>query len=86
MESTCANNFLPIFVHCHRLDKGCEDGMRAGADEVHAGRCHVPIVRAIVNDSLHFIVISHVPLRRILEERLSLILSYLQLCLPARVK
>ena len=86
MESTCPNNFLSIFVHRHRLNKGCKYGMRAGADEVHAGRCHVPIIRAIIDDSLHLIVIGNVPLCRVLEERLSLVLSYLQLGLPAGVK
>ena len=46
----------------------------------------MPIMRAIVNDGKNLVVVAHMPLCGSLEEGLALILTNLQLSLPARVQ
>ena len=57
MESTRANDFLPIFMNCRRLDESSEDSVRARTDQIHAGRRHMSVMRALLDDSEDIFVV-----------------------------
>ena len=44
MESTRANDFLPILMNCRRLDESREDSVGARADQIHAGSRHMSVM------------------------------------------
>ena len=57
MESTRANDFLPIFMNCRRLDESSKDSVRARTDQIHAGSRHMSVMRALLDDSEDIFVV-----------------------------
>ena len=57
MESTRANDFLPILMNCRRLDESREDSVGARADQIHAGGRHMSVMRAVLDDSEDIFVV-----------------------------